>query len=122
MNKMNGTLTIKGLEVQTHLGWPEKERLKQQTVVLDIEVTLPEPPAACYTDKLEDTVCYSALVNEIHEKISPRHFFLIEYLSAELYQLIKPFFPAGTRLIIDITKHPKLPGLSGGVHFRYGDA
>ena len=121
MTTIRSNLHIKGLEVQTHLGWPDNERLKQQTVVIDIDVKLPAPPKACESDKLEDTLCYSALVDIIHEHIPPRHFYLIEYLSRELYLLIKPLFPAASLITVSVTKRPKLKGLSGGVCFRYGD-
>jgi dihydroneopterin aldolase len=112
---------ISGLELCVFLGWPEAERIDEQVVLLDIEITLPTPPEACATDELNDTVCYADIITEIHNRIGTRVFKLIEHLCYEIYQLIKPSLPIDAKLSIHLTKHPKIQGLTGGVCFSYED-
>lgn len=118
-NKFTSCLTLHDLELCLHLGWPENERLKEQTVSVDIEIFFPNPPKACVSDKLEDTFCYSALVKKIREALCHRHFHLIEYLAKELYDVIITAVPNENDVYIQITKKPNIPGLKGGVTFTY---
>lgn len=115
------SLSIRGLELVVHLGWPDNERSVEQMVWLDIDIFLPDPPKACVTDKLEDTYCYSTLTTLVREKIKAKTFHLIEHLNYHIYHAVKPEFPKDTRIIVRLTKHPHIEGLSGGVSFTYGD-
>ena len=120
MTKLS-TLFINQLELTLHLGWPENEILKKQTVLLDIEIQFAKPPIACISDQLDDTICYSKLIQAIRDHILPKHFHLIEHLSHSIYQLIKPMASDPSKIIIHITKHPKIPAYTGSVRFSYGD-
>ena len=121
MTKLLSTLFINQLELTLHLGWPENEILKKQTVLLDIEIQFAKPPIACISDQLDDTLCYSKLIQLIRDHILPKHFHLIEHLSYSIYQLIKPLVPNPSKMIVHITKHPKIPNYTGAVRFSYGD-
>ena len=114
-------LWIRGLELSVYLGWPDKERQQQQIVLLDIEIQLPAPPKACLTDHLQDTLCYSTLITYLQETITNKKFHLIEHLTHEIYTLIKPRLPNHTKMALHLTKHPPIPGLTGGVCFSYCD-
>jgi len=115
-------LSINSLELHVHLGWPEDERINMQKVLLDINIIFPDIPAACETDKLEDTFCYAQLINAIHKHAAAKHFFLIEHLSAEIYQFIKKEISKPARVNLRLTKFPAVKGLGNGVSFSYGDA
>ena len=58
-------IVLHGLELSVILGWPEEERRQRQLVLVDVSVRLHKPPQACFTDQLEDTFCYDALVTAI---------------------------------------------------------
>jgi dihydroneopterin aldolase len=120
-NCIKSRLLVKGLELRVILGWPKDERLKQQTVLLDLTVDYPQPPKACTTDELTDTYCYSMLAEHIREKISDKSFRLIENLSCYLYSLVKAYMPSDSKINVAITKHPHIPGLKDGISFSYGD-
>lgn len=115
------SLLISGLELSVHLGWPDKERLHKQLVLLDVDIWFPKPPKACTTDKLDDTLCYSKLIQTIREKTTGKRFHLIEHLCSEVYKIVKPLLPSKAKVIIRIIKHPKIPGLTGSVRFSYWD-
>lgn len=115
------TLRITGLELGVHLGWPAREQEQEQIVLLDLEICFPQPPKACQTDRLADTVCYATLISALRESMVRRKFRLVEHLSFEIYQFIKPLLPAHTGLTVRIIKHPDIEGLTGAVRFIYGD-
>lgn len=114
--KLKSKLCIRDLELRLHLGWPDNERLKEQTVYIQIEISFHELPRASRTDKLEDTFCYSKLINLIKEKTLGRHFHLIEHLTGELYNVIKELMPEHD-VLLSITKYPAIEGLKNGVTF-----
>lgn len=121
MTPLFSSLLIRDLELRVFLGWPEKERLKEQRVFLNVDIRYPIPPIGCQTDKLEDTVCYAVLIEKVREDIGDKHFHLIEYLSHDIYHIMKPLLPKQTLLTVRITKHPMIAGLTGGVQFSFGD-
>ena len=121
MSAKKSALHINGLQLQVYLGWPDQERLKMQTVFLSLIIQFANPPKACETDHLEDTICYSTLVEFIQEKINSKKFHLIEHLCFEIYHLIKPLLSASSSLSLSITKYPDLPALEGGVQFYFGE-
>jgi dihydroneopterin aldolase len=93
MSSLKSILTINDLSLKVKLGWPDNERKESQTVSLDVKIKFSHLPIACQTDRLEDTLCYSSLVDSIHVGLQNKSFHLIEYLSHEIYLIIKnPFF------------------------------
>lgn len=119
MTKHASSLSISGLELNIYLGWPDNERSAQQVVHLDIDIQYPEPPKACLTDNLVDTICYSELLSEIRHHLQNKKFHLIEHLSYEIFTFIQTKLPNHSRLQIHITKKPKIAGLTGHVRFSY---
>ena len=118
---INTKLHIRGLKLPVNLGWPDKERQQEQIVLLDLEVTFNQPPLGSITDDLKDTVCYSALIKTVRDQLSVRNFHLIEYLSHEIYAIVKNYFPPDANLTVKITKYPNIEGLTEGVSFTYSD-
>lgn len=114
-------MLIKGLKFEVCLGWPEKERLQKQTVLVDIDLQFAVPPAACESDQLADTFCYSDLIIKIQKEIGEKNYRLIEHLSYDIYRMIKPMLSDKSKVIVRILKYPHIDGLTGGVQFSYGD-
>ena len=120
-NNLCSTLHIHNLELNINLGWRSKERRQEQAVLLDMDIQFPSPPAACLTDKLDDTVCYAKLIDVIREKLALKHFRLIEHLSSDIFIIAKQYLPDNYKIHIRLTKYPRIGGLRGGVSFEYGD-
>jgi 7,8-dihydroneopterin aldolase/epimerase/oxygenase len=82
-------------------------------------VELPgHPPAACVTDRLEDTVCYATLIESARALCREREFHLVEHLAYSIGQRLVPHVPTGAALQIRVTKcHPPVEALAGGVTF-----
>jgi dihydroneopterin aldolase len=117
MTKQEGLLTIRGLELKVNLGWRDKELLEPQAIMLDVDIYLPEPPKACQTDDLQDSVCYAELINKIRQRLGNNKYRLIERLATEIFDVIAPEMPETARLRVQVTKKPKIDGLTGGVSY-----
>lgn len=117
-------LRIRGVELLVHLGTESEEREQQQIVNLDIDVNFTTAPIACETDNLADTFCYAELITALRDHVQDREYHLIEKLTAELYKLCKNNLNQQfhtTDVMVKLTKHPNVEGLTGGVTFNYGD-
>ncbi|MDR3478201.1 MAG: dihydroneopterin aldolase [Gammaproteobacteria bacterium] len=114
-------ITLSGLELPVHLGWPDTERADPQIVRLDVHFSFPEPPLGCTSDHLNDTQCYDALVSQIKVKIFSKPFRLIEHLGHEIYQTIKAALSPDIQVSIRVKKQTEIPHLTAGVTFYYGD-
>lgn len=123
MNKTHNKsiLEINALALSLHLGWPKDERLRIQTVLVDIALTFVEPPKAIMTDRLEDTFCYSKLIHDLKEAITPKHYHLIEHLTYAIYEFIQKALSNVYDISITVTKKPDIPGLTGGITFTFQD-
>ncbi len=97
------------VKVETRLGVPEWERLKPQTVVLDIELALPHG-RACQTDAIGDTLDYGRIVARIRETLQQHSFRLVEALAEHVCRLILAEF--GTPWVrVKVGKPGILPGV-----------
>ncbi len=121
MNLIKSSIVLHQLELSIHLGWPEVERSKKQTVHVDIHMHFTTPPEACITDELDERTNYDALSQKITQDFSTKSFRLIEHLGFAIYQLTKAFLPKNTLAAICVTKFPPIANLKGGVQFWYGD-
>ena len=121
-NPMPCQMTFHDLLLSVRLGWPKEERTDHQQVAVTLCLTFPEPPLACQTDQLADTICYHTLTEALKEGIRDKSFRLIECLAETLYQLTQAFLAnPETRIQVHVTKKPAIAGLTGGVTFSYGE-
>ena len=115
-------LEFRGARLSVRLGCGAEERSVPQPVDLDVSVRFAELPAACESDKLEDTVCYADLIEAARARVAGREFKLVERLAHELYGTLRPLVPPGAELALRVTKlHPPVAELAGGVSFALGD-
>lgn len=103
------TIFISELKVLTHLGVPAWERMKPQSVILDIEIGY-NLTNACKSDAIADTIDYGAVVNRIRETLADQQFQLVESLAEHICQLIFNEFNAQS-VKIKVTKPAILAGL-----------
>jgi 7,8-dihydroneopterin aldolase/epimerase/oxygenase len=103
------TIFLEQVSVQTKLGVPEWERLKPQTIILDIEIGY-DLSKSCQSDAIEDTVDYGLVVNRIRDTLKEHSFKLVETLAEHVCQLILKEFKAES-VKIKAAKPAVLPGL-----------
>lgn len=75
-------------------------------------------------DNLEDTVCYSRLVQNIKNFCRDKKFNLVEHLAAEVYKKVNGSLQKNLSLVtsITVTAHkvsPPVADIHGGVTFTY---
>jgi dihydroneopterin aldolase len=120
-SKLRSVLLLRDLQLNVNLGWRKKERSVEQHILLDLDIIFPRIPKACKTDALEDTVCYAELSELIRNEISVKSYRLIEHLSRDIYIIAIHELPKKSKLLVRLTKFPKIAGLLGGVTFEYGE-
>ncbi len=119
MNTSN-LLSINSLVLELYLGWPDDERLRKQTVLLDIQFQFANTPKACTTDHLDDTFCYRHFIEKLRADYQHKKCHLIEFVAHDIYQLLKTLTPPDTKLSVTLTKQPLIAAL-GSVSFKIGD-
>ncbi|HSH71918.1 MAG TPA: dihydroneopterin aldolase [Methylophilaceae bacterium] len=97
------------VKVQTKLGVPEWERMVEQTIILDLEIAMPNS-SSCQTDDITDTIDYGIVVARIRQTLAERSFKLVEALAEHLCQIILTEFGAPW-VKIKVAKPGILPGL-----------
>ena len=81
------TIFLNEVKVETRLGVPEWERLKPQTILLDIELAMPHDKS-CRSDAIEDTIDYGQIVARVRATLAEQSFRLVEALAEHVCQLI----------------------------------
>lgn len=121
-NMSHPELKIKGLSLSLRLGCSAEERLNPQPVEIDLTIRFETPPRGMVTDRLEDTVCYDALVGAIKEVTSDREFSLIEHLANEILTSLRRIVEAEHELRVTVRKvSPPVPEITKGAEFTVGD-
>jgi dihydroneopterin aldolase len=116
------TLEVPAIRLEVRLGCEAAERAIPQGVEVELRIRFADLPAACWTDDLEDTVCYAALATLAREHCAAREFRLIERLALELAGLVRARLPEGARLTLTVVKlAPPVPELVRGVRFTIDD-
>jgi dihydroneopterin aldolase len=115
-------LEFRRARLSVRLGCSPEERAAPQPVDLDVAIAFASPPAACASDRLEDTVCYADLIELARQAVSGREFHLVEHLAHELFARLRALAPADARLWLRVNKiAPPVEGLAGGVAFSLGE-
>lgn len=121
MSLLKSSLAIRQLEFVVFLGWPEKERAKKQSVLVDIDIQFSEVPKACLTDNIKDTLCYSTLITDLVNQTKNKSFRLIEHFAQHIFTIVKTITPHST-VQVRVSKQPNIEGYGMiNVSFNYGD-
>lgn len=94
---------IEEFRVDTLIGVYDWERLRRQTIQLDLEIGLQSKKAA-HSDEVSDTVDYGLVTARIRELAKDARFGLIEAFGEAVATLILTEFKAATSVRLRITK------------------
>lgn len=86
MNNINqkvDLLIIKDWELETYIGCLEHEKVKKQTLKIDLELEINNRLAA-KSDNVEDCVEYTSLIKKLEKKFRDSHHNLIESLAENI--------------------------------------
>ena len=116
------SLGFTDLRLRVQLGCGDEERATPQPVALDVRIGFATVPAACRTDRLEDTLCYAELCEAAEKHCAGREFNTLERLAQELADVLSRHLPPGSRLGLRVTKlRPPVRNLCGGVQVTLGE-
>ncbi|QEY24828.1 dihydroneopterin aldolase [Neisseria animalis] len=83
---------LRGMKAETLIGVYEWERKQRQTLVLDLEIGVPEKSAV--SDDIGDTVHYGEVCEAVRGSLSGQDFMLLEVLAEHVAKLILQDFGA----------------------------
>lgn len=115
-------LSLQQLRILVRLGCSAEERLVPQYVSFDVQIRFYTPPEGCFTDALEQTVCYAELSQTIKSVCERQEYQLIEKLGWDVYTAVRNFLPQPCLLRVSANKeHPPVAHLEGGATFTVSD-
>lgn len=83
---------LHGMKADTLIGVYDWERGHKQTLLLDLDIGVPEKPAA--SDNIADTVHYADVCDTVRLSLKNQSFMLLEALAAHVAELILQDFGA----------------------------
>jgi len=104
LQQMRNVLKIDALELMLHLGATASERATPQKVVLELEFEFYQLPRAVFTDKLEDTLCYFKMEQELRARFELQTFHLLEHLAYRCYEFIAAYIAQQAKIRLRVTK------------------
>ena len=119
---MYSFLEIKTLTLPVYIGRTDTERQKAQDVAFNITLGFTQTLADEQTDKLEHSICYFEICEQIKLLTSQNTFSLIEKLAFDTLTVLKKQLPNGVCVRVCVHKvNPPVPHLKGGVSYTCGD-
>jgi dihydroneopterin aldolase len=110
---MNDTIFVTGLLIHAHHGVMEHEGKVGQRFVIDLELAV-DLAAASRSDKLSDTVSYSAIVDTAAEVFTGRNYRLIEAAAGAVAEALLSKFPQVETVKITVRKpHAPIAAIFG---------
>ena len=91
------SLSIANLRLKVKLGCGEEERQIPQFVSFAAEVRFKDLPQGCFSDRLDETICYALLSDKIRSLCNNNEYHLIEKLGWDVYAAIKGGFARSGR-------------------------
>ena len=122
--RMHSLLEIKSLILPVYIGRTKKERDKAQDIAFHITIGFTKALKDEETDKMENSVCYSKVCEQIKQLTLKNKFSLIEKLAFETLITVKKLLSSQkkTRVRVCVHKiHPPVANLEGGVSYTCGD-
>ena len=101
------SIFIQDLKIKTKLGVPEWERLIPQSVLIDIEIALPEA-GDFSSDNIQDTIDYAQVCQTVQALVAEQPFKLVETMAEKICLRIMHDFKAPW-LRVKISKPNILP-------------
>jgi|SRR6059036_2876927 len=103
-NPFSDRIHIEQLEISTHVGVSEEERVAPQRLTVSISLW-PSHEARDLADKIEKTVNYSAVADETKQFVRDQSFNLIETLADRLAMHLLKIFPT-QKVTVEVRKFP----------------
>jgi FolB domain-containing protein len=97
---MKMLMQLKDFSYLVHLGCSESERAHPQEVRLSFDIEYAIAPQVCFSDSIEEGLCYSQLNDKLTEILEVEHFKTLEYLAFKALNLILAACPPGINVVV----------------------
>jgi dihydroneopterin aldolase len=84
-------LSISNYETYIFLGNDDEEKNAKRQIIIDVSLRFSQKNNACCSDNIDQTICYSKLIDFIEEKLHGASFNLIEKVAQFLYDEISEY-------------------------------
>jgi dihydroneopterin aldolase len=112
---MNDRIFVTGLLIHAHHGVMEHEEKVGQRFIIDLDMALDLSDAA-HSDKLADTVSYSAIVDVATKAFTARSYRLVEAAAGSIADAILASFPRVASIRVTVHKpHAPVAAIFGDV-------
>jgi dihydroneopterin aldolase len=115
---------IEGLEVYGHHGVAPEEKILGQRFYFDVRLTVEDCPAAL-TDRVEDAVDYTEVIDLVVEVATTESYSLLERLARVTAEAILKKFPVDEVWVQVVKPHPPvacaLTGVSAAIELQRAD-
>ncbi len=106
-------LKLKNVIINAYLGVYDFEQQAAQEVLLDLCVAYHQIPKGCFSDQLEDTVCYADINALLIQTALKKRYQLIEHLAQSLLDaLIDRLAVQQVDIYLELHKKPPLDNVS----------
>ena len=119
-----GKISIRGLELDAHIGVTDEEQEAMQKILVDIDIDADLRTAAA-SDDVADTIDYGSVVEDVARLVEGSRFRLLERLGSEIAELICRY-PRVARVTVVVGKESPpidedVEGISIGVTRATGE-
>lgn len=115
-------ITLNKLHLKLFIGITEEEQNIKQDVYIYVKLKQNKLPTACITDDIKGTICYSQIAEKINKFCEGKKFNLIEFLSFQLYNIIKDIVKDEYKVWLKVEKvKPPIENLLDGAHFTISE-
>jgi dihydroneopterin aldolase len=118
---MQSRLTLNELKFEISLGVYSHEKLIKQIVNVNVAINYQDMPKGCWSDKVEDVLCYDKLITYLRLKATEKHFELIENFAWFLFKEIAKYSNINANISIEVLKDPKIEGLGSAGFILEGE-
>ena len=122
ISSVHSSLALRGLRLKVRLGCHADERAIPQSVRFDVQIRFPKLPGGCFSDDLDETICYARISDQIRILCLNHEYRLVEKLGWTVFSTLKENLPPHLKLWIRIIKeNPPVADLTEGTSFTVSD-
>lgn len=98
------SLSLEDVKYYLHLGCSASEREQLQEVQISVTVDFQELPKGCYSDKLDECLCYASINSRLEEVCQSKPFNTIEHLAQLCWDSLTPLLNSEDVMTLKILK------------------
>ncbi|MDB2414796.1 dihydroneopterin aldolase [Rickettsiales bacterium] len=121
-SQYRSVISTNKLRLKMNIGVGEDERKTPQDMDISFKFFYKNPPKACQSDDINDTICYDNVIKIIKNCCCNKTYKLLEYTAYQLYKAIREETAEDIKIWIRVEKcNPPIDEVMGSTSFEYCD-